>query len=532
MNRLLPLSYQINQLARKLIRRFPAGFSLQSQQQMSVGNERTPILSSGAEVLNLNFGPIDEFAAATGGSATIFVQRDSDFVRIATSIKKEDGNRAVGTLLDHSHAGYRDLLAGRSYTGFAQLFGRQYMTRYDPVRDSNGRVVAVLYVGIDVSQRHHIGIGARIAGLGLALSGSIVGLYVWACQALLARDGVSVTSLHEIAAQQLRYGLLTLASLAVVMGLLYLMLQRTITAPLIEATHAARQLATGDLTTLIHVGRRDELGQLMQAVNGIAQGLAGIVNDVRGGSERINSNAQEIAVGNSDLAARAEAQADALQQVRVTMESFTSGIRDNADHTRQAGALVGAAASQAHDGGQVVQSVVETMTTIRASSHKVADILGVIDGIAFQTNILALNAAVEAARAGEQGRGFAVVATEVRQLAQRSAAAAREIKMLIAESVANVDSGSTLVSSAGTAMRNIEEAIGNVIVIMREIASASARQSEDISQVTQAVGDIDQVTQQNAVLITQAAGATTNLRNEAEKLVKNVHIFKLAKRAG
>lgn len=530
MNRLLPLSYQINQLARILIRRFSAGFSLQSQQQMLVGNEHTPLLNSGAEVLNLNFGPIDEFAASTGGSATIFVQRGNDFVRIATSIRTENGERAVGTLLDHSHAGYRDLLAGRSYTGFAQLFGRQYMTRYDPVRDANGRVVAVLYVGIDVSRRWRIGIGARIAGLGLALSGTIVGLYVWACQALLTRNGVA--GLDEIAAQQLRYGLITLAALAVVMGLLYLMLQKTVTAPLIEATQAARQLGKGDLTTLIHVGRRDELGQLMQAVNGIAQGLAGIVTNVRGGSERINTNAQEIAVGNSDLATRAEAQADALQQVRVTMESFTSGIRSSADHTQQAGALVGTAASQAHDGGQVVQSVVETMTTIRASSHKVADILGVIDGIAFQTNILALNAAVEAARAGEQGRGFAVVATEVRQLAQRSAAAAREIKMLISESVANVDSGSALVNSAGAAMRNIEEAIGNVIVIMREIANASARQSEDISQVTQAVGDIDQVTQQNAVLIKQAAGATANLRNEAEKLVENVHIFKLAKRTG
>ena len=528
MNHLLPLNYQINQLARKLVRRFPAGFVLQSQQQVLVGDEHTPLLSSGAEVLNLNFGPIDEFAAATGGSATIFVQRGSDFVRIATSIRKEGGERAVGTLLDHSHAGYRDLLAGRSYTGFAQLFGRQYMTRYDPVRDSSGRVVAVLYVGIDVSRRWRIGIGARIAGMGLALSGTIVGLYVWACQALLAREGVTVTSLHEIATQQLHYGLFTLVGLAMVMGLLYFMLQRMITAPLVEATHAAQQLATGDLTTLIHVGRRDELGQLMQAVNGIAQGLAGIVNNVRGGSERINTNAQEIAVGNSDLAARAEAQADALQQVRSTMENFTSGIRNNAEHTQQAGALVGAAANQAQEGGQVVQSVVETMTTIRASSHKVADILGVIDGIAFQTNILALNAAVEAARAGEQGRGFAVVATEVRQLAQRSAAAAREIKMLITESVANVDSGSTLVSSAGTAMRNIEDSIGNVIAIMREIANASARQSEDISQVTKAVGDIDHVTQQNAVLIKQASGATENLRNEAENLVKNVHIFKLA----
>lgn len=532
MNRLLPLNYQINQLARRLMRRFPAGFSLQTQQEIVVGNERTPVLNSGAEVLNLNFRPIDEFAASTGGSATIFVQRDSDFVRIATSIKKEDGGRAVGTLLDHSHAGYRDLLAGRRYIGFAQLFGRQYMTRYDPVRDRHGRVVAVLYVGIDVSRRWRIGIGARIAGLGLVASATIIGLYVWVCHALLTPGGEVAASLHEIAARQLLYGLFAMAGIAMVMGMLYLMLQKMITAPLIEATHAAQQLATGDLTTLIHVGRRDELGQLMQAVNGIAQGLAGIVGHVRGGSECISSNAQEIAAGNSDLAARAEVQAATLQQVRATMENFTSDVRSNADHTRQAGALVGAAASQARDGGRVVQSVVDTMTTIRSSSHKVADILSVIDGIAFQTNILALNAAVEAARAGDQGRGFAVVATEVRQLAQRSAAAAREIKSLIAESVASVDSGSALVNNAGTAMRNIEEAIGNVLVIMREIANASARQSEDIGQVTQAVGDIDQVTQQNAVLIKQAAGATENLRNEAEKLVKNVHVFKLANRAG
>jgi len=529
MHSFLPVAYQIDKLARRLAGSFPGAFSIDERDSLVVGTESTPVLRSGAEVLNLNFGAIDSFSAATGGSATIFVQRGKDFVRISTSVKKENGERAIGTLLDHAHAGYRDLLAGRSYIGFAQLFGRQYMTRYDPMRDARGRVVAVLYVGIDVSRRFQIGVGARLGMLAFGIAGLVLGAYVWASVAAVSALPPA-TAPALAAALLLRYGAVALGLLALGMGGLYWQAQRMVTRPLVDATAAAQQLAKGDLTTMIHVGRRDEIGQLTQAINGVAQGLATIVGAVRASADRINVAAQEIAAGNNDLSARAEAQAGALEQVRATMENFSAGIRNNAGHTQQAGNLVDNASTHAGEGGKVVGSVVATMGAIRASSHKVADIIGVIDGIAFQTNILALNAAVEAARAGEQGRGFAVVATEVRQLAQRSAAAAREIKDLIAESVTNVDHGDRLAGQAGGAMSGIEMAIGSVAEIMREIATAGAGQTEDIGEVTRAVGDIDQMTQQNAALIEQAATATESLRHEAEKLVGQVGAFKLAQR--
>ncbi len=529
MHSFLPLAYQIDKLARQLAGRFPGVFSIDERELLAVGTEATPVLRNGAEVLNLNFGTIDSFSVATSGSATIFVQRGKDFVRISTSVKKENGERAIGTLLDHAHAGYRDLLAGRSYTGFAQLFGRQYMTRYDPVRDAQGRVVAVLYVGIDVSKRFQIGIGARLGMLAFGIAGLVLGGYVWASVAAVSALPPA-TAPATVAALLLRYGAMALALLALGMGGLYRLAQRMVTRPLVDATAAAQQLAKGDLTTMIHVGRRDEIGQLTQAINGIAQGLATIVGAVRASAERINVAAREIAAGNGDLSARAEAQAGALGQVRATMDNFGAGIRSNAGHTQQAGSLVDNASAHAGEGGKVVGSVVATMGAIRASSHKVADIVGVIDGIAFQTNILALNAAVEAARAGEQGRGFAVVATEVRQLAQRSAAAAREIRDLIADSVTNVDHGDQLAGQAGAAMSGIETAIGSVASIMRDIATAGAGQTEDIGEVTRAVGDIDQMTQKNAALIEQAATATESLRHEAEKLVEQVGAFKLAQR--
>jgi methyl-accepting chemotaxis protein-2 (aspartate sensor receptor) len=529
MHSFLPLAYQIDKLARRLAASFPGAFSIDERASLAVGAETTPLLRNGADVLNLNFGTIDSFSATTGGSATIFVQRGKDFVRISTSVKKENGERAIGTLLDHAHAGYRDLLAGRSYTGFAQLFGRQYMTRYDPVRDAQGRVVAVLYVGIDVSKRFQVGIGARLGMLAFGIAGAVLGVYVWASVAAVSALPPAISS-ATVTALLLRYGAIALALLAFGMGGLYWLAQRMVTRPLVDATAAAQQLAKGDLTTMIHVGRRDEIGQLTQAINGVAQGLATIVGAVRASAERINVAAHEIAAGNNDLSARAEAQAGALEQVRATMDNFSAGIRNNAGHTQEAGSLVDNASTHAGEGGKVVGSVMATMGAIRTSSHKVADIIGVIDGIAFQTNILALNAAVEAARAGEQGRGFAVVATEVRQLAQRSAAAAREIKDLIAESVTNVDHGDRLAGQAGGAMSGIETAIGSVATIMRDIATAGAGQTEDIGEVTRAVGDIDQMTQQNAALIEQAATATESLRHEAEKLVEQVGAFKLAQR--
>jgi methyl-accepting chemotaxis protein len=536
MNSLLPLGYQIGRHARTLASHFPDTFMLDQSKQVLVGSENTPVLSSGGTVLNLNFAIPDQFSAATGAGATIFVKRGNDFIRVSTSVKKEDGTRAVGTLLDHSHAGYKALLAGDSYIGFAQLFGQQYMTQYDPIRDARGNVIAVLYVGINISQRFQLGVAAKVGLTACALLGGIFALYVWALGAALA--GLSTTAnnpagslAQQVGSLQVRFGLFALLAVLVSSALLYFLLQRTVAQPLQQAMGAAQQLAGGDLTTQVHVGRRDEIGQLMQSINGVGQGLAGVVGTVRRSTDQINIASSEIAIGNNDLSARTESQASALGQTTASMGNFTAAVKRNAEHAREASNLVHSASDHAVRGGEVVSRVVATMGSIKDSSRKIVEIISVIDGIAFQTNILALNASVEAARAGEQGRGFAVVATEVRNLAQRSAAAAKEIKTLIADSVDKVDDGSKLVDQAGRTMQEIVDSVRNVNAIMSEIASASTEQSHDIEEVNRAIGDMDEMTQQTAALVEQAAAAASSLHDQAAQLSKNVSIFKLAQDA-
>jgi methyl-accepting chemotaxis protein len=533
MKTFLPLGYQVYKLAKILVAQFPEGFSLNAREQVPIGEELTPAVQSGATILNMNFREIDRFSLKTGASATIFVKRDNDFIRISTSVKKENGERAVGTALDHAHAGYENLLAGHSYTGFAQLFGHQHMTRYDPILDASGRIIAVLYVGINVSRRPQAGIAMKVSAAALCVTLPVFALYWWATTALVASlAAASVQNTPaQIAARLGYYGLAACAALLLGGVALHFMIRKMVARPLTLGTQAAQKLAKGDLTAHMHVDRRDEIGQMMQAINGISQGLAGIVGAVRSGSDHIGVAAHQIASGNSDLSTRAESQASSLEQISATMENLTVTVKGNAEHAREASALVATASAQATKGGEVVREVVTTMSAIKDSSRKVADIIGVIDSIAFQTNILALNASVEAARAGEQGRGFAVVATEVRQLAQRSADAAREIKSLIGASVGKVDDGSRLADEAGETMLRIVAAVGDVATIMHGIAAASTDQSNAIGEVSIAIGGIDEMTQQNAALVEQAAAATDSLRADAENLSENVRIFRLAQHA-
>lgn len=529
MNRLLPLGYQIGRFAKTMASHFPDSFSLDQQNRMTVGAENTPVLKHGSTVLNLNFTIPDQFLAQTGVGATIFVRRGNDFIRISTSVKKENGERALGTLLDHAHAGYKALLAGESYIGFAQLFGQQYMTQYDPIKDARGNVIAVLYVGINITDRHQFGIAAQVSMIAFCIIGASFALFIWAMGAAMAALASADSALAgQIAQLQVRYAWFALLAVLATIGLLYLVLQRMVAQPLKVAMQAAQQLASGDLTTQVHVDRPDEIGQLMHAINGVSQGLTGLVGKVRGSTDHINLASGEIATGNNDLAARTEAQAAALEETSSSMENFTAAVKRNAGHAREASVLVGSVSGQAIDGGAVVGQVVATMDSIKNSSRKVVDIIGVIDSIAFQTNILALNASVEAARAGEQGRGFAVVATEVRNLAQRSAAAAKEIKLLITDSVEKVDKGSKLVDQAGAAMHGIVTSVHHAAGIMHEIAAASTEQSNDIDEVGRAIGAMDQMTQQTAALVEQAAAAAQSLHDQAEYLSQQVSIFKLA----
>jgi methyl-accepting chemotaxis protein len=307
-----------------------------------------------------------------------------------------------------------------------------------------------------------------------------------------------------------------------------IMLTRGITRPLTEAVAVARRVASGELDSQIVVTRGDEIGQLLQALQDMNASLVQTVGEVRQGTQTIHRASQEIAHGNSDLSARTEMQASNLQATAGSMEELTATVRQNAENAQRANELAASASEVALRGGNVVAQVVDTMGSIKESSRRIVDIISVIDGIAFQTNILALNAAVEAARAGEQGRGFAVVAAEVRNLAQRSAGAAREIKQLIGDSVNKVDAGSELVDEAGKTMTDIVASVRRVTDIMGNITVASQEQSAGIADINHAIVRMDEMTQRNAALVEEAAAAAQSMQDEAQRLASVVAKFKLA----
>ena len=329
------------------------------------------------------------------------------------------------------------------------------------------------------------------------------------------------------------YGILT--GLAVVIALVFsgtLWLVRSIREPLDQANELAERIANGDLSADIENNRHDEFGRLLDSLKHMNQSLARMVSEVRGSTDSIATASAEIAQGNNDLAQRTEQTSANLQSTASSMDGLTHTVQHSADNARQASQLASNASTVAQRGGAVVAQVVHTMQQIDASSKKIADIISVIDGIAFQTNILALNAAVEAARAGEQGRGFAVVASEVRSLAGRSAEAAKEIKSLIVTSVEKVESGTKLVTDAGSTMEEIVQSVRRVADVIGEITAAATEQSSGIAGVNQSIGDLDQMTQQNAALVEESAAAAESLREQAERLKDAVAVFNVGKHGG
>jgi methyl-accepting chemotaxis protein-2 (aspartate sensor receptor) len=503
---LIPRERRIGRFAVTLRSCLADNISLDTRRQVEVLGRPTPILKNGGADLNLDCSIPDRFTAQTGVTATIFAKSDQDFVRISTSIKKQNGERALGTALNRAHPGYSRLMAGQSYVGYATLFGTQYLTQYDPIKDARGQVIGALYVGIDVSRQTQMSMAAKLSLLAFVLAGTLFSVVLWRV------DG------------NLGFGLVVALILA---GVLYYVIDRTVSKPLREARDATKRLAAGDLTAQLHVDRADEIGELMQAVNGVSQGLSEIVGNVRDGSNRITAASREIATGNADLSSRTSSQAAALEETASSMEQLTAAVGQNSDNAQQANQLVLSASRQAAKGGEVISRVVATMGIIKSSSQQISGFVNEIEDIAFQTNILALNAAVEAARAGEQGRSFTVVAGDVRSLAQRCDVAAKQIKALTGESAGQVDAGSTLAGQARETMNEIVTSVKRVVDIMSEISIASQEQGRGIGQVNVAIGQMDEMTQQNAALVEQAAAAAESLHSQAEKLSQAVAAFKL-----
>lgn len=502
----IPRERRISRFAAQLRGNLQTNISLDPGRQVEVQGKTTPILRNGSADLNLDCSIPDRFTAQTGVTATIFVKSADDFVRISTSIKKQNGERAIGTALHRAHPGYSRLMAGQSYVGYATLFGTQYLTQYDAINDSHGKVIGALYVGIDVSKQQQLGMAGKLALLTFVLA------------------SVLFWGVIEGAGASLGFGL---GAAAILAGALYQMISLTISKPLRDARDAAKRLAAGDLTAQLHVYRADEIGELMQAINGVSQGLSDIVGNVRNGSNQITAASREIATGNSDLSSRTSAQAAALEETASSMEELTATVKQNSDNAQHANQLVLSASSQAAKGGDVISQVVSTMGAIKASSQQVTQFVNEIEDIAFQTNILALNAAVEAARAGESGRSFTVVAGDVRNLAQRCDVAAKQIKTLTSDAAGQVDAGTALTEQARRATQEIAAAVKRVVGIMGDISAASQEQGRGIEQVNVAIGQMDQMTQQNAALVEQAAAAAESLHAQAEELSKAVATFKL-----
>jgi methyl-accepting chemotaxis protein len=503
-------SQRIQAAAVRFAASLPQRFSLNATQTMDVAGKAMPVLQNGERALNLDFSIPDQFTQSTGMLATIFARVGDDFVRVTTSVRKQDGERAIGTPLDRSQPAYRLALQGKSYVGYATIFGKRYLTRYDPVRDGGGQVIGILFVGLDVSNDPGMGLAAVIAWQ-VAL----------ACAALL---GVA----HFLLGTWVDP--VQMGSAAFLVGfvwvVVYAIVKKQVVTPVHLGRQAALRLANGDLLEQVHVGDGGDIGNLLLTINSINVGLTGLVGNVRSAARRVTEGTGEIADGNIDLAGRTEKQAAEVNAAASTVHELTATVTQNADKTNQLNSLVGSVSQMAETGGEVVGQVVSTMGDIKANAYRINDIVGLIEGIAFQTNILALNAAVEAARAGEQGRGFAVVATEVRSLAGRASAAAREIKVLIDTSVHTADTGSDLVEKAQQSMHAITGSIREVVGFIDSIALSSNEQRQGIESVDHSISEIDQMTQQNAALVEQAAAAAMKMREQANLLVSAMGNFK------
>lgn len=577
---------QINRFGDLFASNFDSTFEVDNTIVSEVAGKSVPTLKNNDQVLNMNFQEVDDFTKKTGVNATIFVKSGTEYIRISTSVKNDNNERAIGTPLSHASPAYDAINKGQTYNGVALLFGKYYTTSYKPLKNKKGETVGIMFVGLDVSSEMQalkesiknikIGETGYVFIVDSNTKNSTYGNFLVhpdsegknIIQASSDKNNTLFKEILEKQTGQLEYeendkekliayqtydkwnwkvasGTYTVEltgemallyhyftifgflALVVLSYALYILIKNMVTKPLMQVISVANSLASGDLTVNVKTNRQDEIGDLYESMNNISYNLAKVVNKVRVSTEQIQNASSEIADGNMDLSSRTEQQAASLETTATSMEELTAIIKNNAEHALEASHLVGNSSSLAVKGGDSMKQVVHTMQEITHSSKKIVDIISVIDGIAFQTNILALNAAVEAARAGEQGRGFAVVASEVRSLAQRSSNAAKEIKALIEASVVNISTGSQFVNNAENTIDEIVVSINHINTIMKEIATANQEQSIGVEQINSAISEMDSVTQQNAALVEEAAGAAASMNELALELTQTVEAFKL-----
>lgn len=576
------LNTEVDSYTRLFTNFLPTDFALDNTGDAHIGSLAVPVLKAGGKALNLDTSIPDDFLQRTGAVSTIFARSGNDFVRVTTSLKKQDGTRAMGTVLDPTSPAYGNIMTGKSFSGLATLFGKRYITKYQPVTDSGGQVIGILFVGVDITKQYgdirekilskHIGSDGHVFVLSSAI-GPQLGSYLvhasdegkkpdwpanvfeqmtrsnngqasyqnaagneqfmvyttipsWRWIVVVSTDRNSLTAeVHKTRDMFLIIGMIALLAFV----LLFLGLaRRLVSRPLVDAVSLAERFANGDLLARSEHHRVDEIGSLMSALNGIGQGLEKIVGEVRQVSSQVLHDTENLAVDSAQITRQIATQASSLEETSASIEQLTSTVQNNAHNASQATLLVQKTATAVKEGASAVSNSVTSMGAIKQSSQRISDITTLIETIAFQTNILALNAAVEAARAGEQGRGFAVVASEVRALAQRSSRAVKEIEELIADSLQKVEEGHQGAEKTQQKMRDILESIEGVETLMKDIDTASHEQSIGISQVNIAIMQIGKATQENATLVEHSQHTADALGNQGRHLSEVVSVFKIS----
>ncbi|MBF7979568.1 MULTISPECIES: methyl-accepting chemotaxis protein [Rahnella] len=579
------LNAEVDSYTRLFSHFLPENFELDTASPVMIGSEFAPVIKAGGNPLNLETRIPDDFLARTGAISTVFARRGDDFIRVTTSLKKQDGTRAIGTLLDNTSPAYARIMAGQSFSGLATLFGKKYITKYQPVRDAQGSVIGILFVGVDITQeyadmRSKI-LSKRIGEKGYffvlnSAPGKDLGKYLvhstdegktpaWPdgeLQQVMSqphgeREYTDPASQHQqfivyanvpawhwvvvgstdkdslmeqVNSTRNRFLMISLLALALFAALFIGLTRKLVSRPLSDVVLIAQQYASGDLRARAQTQRVDEIGSLMHAIDGIGHGLEKIVGEVRQVSSEIMANTHGLAHDSDQINQQIGTQASSLEETSASMEQITATVQNTADNASQATQLVQQTDKAATVGADAVNQSVESMEAIKHASTRIADITTVIEGIAFQTNILALNAAVEAARAGEHGRGFAVVAAEVRALAQRSSNAVKEIENLVADSLSKVEDGHQSAAKTQANMSDILAGIRQVKVLMSDIDVASHEQSSGISQVNIAIMQIGKATQENATLVENSRQTAAALSEQGRHLSQLVSVFKISER--